>query len=918
MDNEIRINNASIVFLQETRLKERHILQLSRMKLIRSDDGVGTVIGVKSGIWTQRKWINQIKTCNYTATVIRLMGSEILLINIYVPPKIVALSLREDLEAIAEAASCYRGCIVGGDWNAKHRSWAVTLLDQENTNGHNLRKWLDDHPQFTLRHTGKHTYRDKSNLDMFISHGVADGEAYRLPASWCHSPILLRTNLRESKLKTTDTVTRHTYAGTDWEEVKHEVTKSLMYTELARERVMEAAEIDEVVREVTEKAKLIKEKYVRKRELKQRDLAPISEGARRLIKTRRQLVKAKQRLASWDPALTAELNIRIKRLSRQIERVIAVNEEKCLNERLADIKLNTNTFVQIKALCGKKELKYQLEKDGVRLETNCERAAIVKDYLEELYRKLIPNNINSENIEKNAADLGKHKGEECFGVGLDCYNRGGAPELTTTEEITDILKRMNNKKSEGKDGLSSFYLRKMPEIFSRLTAGIFNHCLQRGYFPNEWKKAIIIPLPKKGKSKRPEDLRPISLLSNWGKMLEEVILRRMKNDEDEITQVPSHQFAYRKGHSVVHAIDLLNGEIEEARARRTATAIGVLDLNKAFDSVWTEGLLDKLQAAKINTKVLAILSSFLRDRKAAVRIAEDQSSEFEVNRGVPQGSKLGPVLYTIYVAEVGLVTSNNLGIIQYADDIVIWQKGRTATALTSGISNGIMQIKEHLGRWGVQVNPKKTKFTVVSSSGKMGGKVVENALEIGIEGGSVKGSMEVKYLGSLINTEATSSASMKKAINNMNTATSMIYWLLKKKELSQKVKCTMYKVLIRPTATFGSAAWRGYNKADLEALQVKERKILRRITGKYRDERGKYHSNKVLYKEAGIKFDIAAVISRQRERFLERREDHRNEWYRNRMKEISRRIESLNRTNEYTRATEEWKAAGRKWTETDM
>lgn len=176
----------------------------------------------------------------------------------------------------------------------------------------------------------------------------------------------------------------------------------------------------------------------------------------------------------------------------------------------------------------------------------------------------------------------------------------------------------------------------------------------------------------------------------------------------------------------------------------------------------------------------------------------------------------------------------------------------------------------------------------------------------------------MKYLGSLINTEATSSASMKKAINNMNTATSMIYWLLKKKELSQKVKCTMYKVLIRPTATFGSAAWRGYNKADLEALQVKERKILRRITGKYRDERGKYHSNKVLYKEAGIKFDIAAVISRQRERFLERREDHRNEWYRNRMKEISRRIESLNRTNEYTRATEEWKAAGRKWTETDM
>lgn len=74
-------------------------------------------------------------------------------------------------------------------------------------------------------------------------------------------------------------------------------------------------------------------------------------------------------------------------------------------------------------------------------------------------------------------------------------------------------------------------------------------------------------------------------MSNWGKLLEDVLIARLKDEHDEIIGMPPHQFAYRKGHSCTHVIDLLNCEIEEAQSRSRNTLICAMDLTKAFDSV---------------------------------------------------------------------------------------------------------------------------------------------------------------------------------------------------------------------------------------------------------------------------------------------------------------------------------------------
>lgn len=86
---------------------------------------------------------------------------------------------------------------------------------------------------------------------------------------------------------------------------------------------------------------------------------------------------------------------------------------------------------------------------------------------------------------------------------------------------------------------------------------IINNCIANGYFPKKWKEAEIIPLQKKKKTESPNDYRPISLLSNLGKILEEVIILKMKDEDGEVKGTPENQFAYRPRNSAVNAVDIM-------------------------------------------------------------------------------------------------------------------------------------------------------------------------------------------------------------------------------------------------------------------------------------------------------------------------------------------------------------------------
>lgn len=143
------------------------------------------------------------------------------------------------------------------------------------------------------------------------------------------------------------------------------------------------------------------------------------------------------------------------------------------------------------------------------------------------------------------------------------------------------------------DVLSNFILRKMPEVLWGISKVVINNCIAKHYFPSCWKQAAIILLPKTT-AEAPKDFWPISMLSKWGKILEVAIIDRMKDENGNIEGVPDYQFGNQKGHSAVHAVDLMYKESNNAWRRGMSMGLCSIDISKAFDSVWADGLIYKV------------------------------------------------------------------------------------------------------------------------------------------------------------------------------------------------------------------------------------------------------------------------------------------------------------------------------------
>jgi hypothetical protein len=125
-------------------------------------------------------------------------------------------------------------------------------------------------------------------------------------------------------------------------------------------------------------------------------------------------------------------------------------------------------------------------------------------------------------------------------------------------------------------------------------------------------------LPKPGKNhKEVNNYRPITTTS---KLLEKCIAPRLRENLDDNDIIPSTQFGFRQGHSTIHQLQRISEIIERGYESKQYTTIAFLDISKAFDKVWIQGLMYKLLKIKLPTNICAILFSFLNDRTFNVKV----------------------------------------------------------------------------------------------------------------------------------------------------------------------------------------------------------------------------------------------------------------------------------------------------------
>lgn len=249
--------------------------------------------------------------------------------------------------------------------------------------------------------------------------------------------------------------------------------------------------------------------------------------------------------------------------------------------------------------------------------------------------------------------------------------------FVTLDKLKSKIKSLNNKKFSGPDNIPNIAIKNLPNCMLKCLTIILNNALNFGYFPTAWKKDKVIALLKKGKPpNNPTSYRPISLLSNLGKLFETIINDNLMKQCSKLNLIPGIQFGFKKRHSTMHAVHKLISEANWVLSNKLCMGACLIDLEKAFDSVWTEGLLSKLLNKKVPRYLVKLTEDFSNNRSFKV-FNHDGYSEKNVliNNSLPQGAINFPILFNIFTNDLLTLYDNhkvNCHLMAFADDLIVY------------------------------------------------------------------------------------------------------------------------------------------------------------------------------------------------------------------------------------------------------
>ena len=285
-------------------------------------------------------------------------------------------------------------------------------------------------------------------------------------------------------------------------------------------------------------------------------------------------------------------------------------------------------------------------------------------------------------------------------------------ELSAPITMDEIRKALTKLKAAGKsadfDGIHPKMLKQSTNFFLIALYSLFNKVLESHQWP--WGSSnLVIFLKKPGKNCYTDtgSYRPITISSHVGKTLERIMEARLRALVEHWSILPTTQFGFREGRgTLMYLLKLLTELTHHVKAKRHTAAL-FLDLQKAFDTVWHQGMIYRLEELGIKGNFLQLINSFLTTREISLKVNSYTHPAQKCTVGLPQGSVLSPLLFIIYIRDM-LEHTSGTGL-QYADDCTVLFTANSSEDLQDICKSNCDNIQKWMDKWRLKVNYQKTE-----------------------------------------------------------------------------------------------------------------------------------------------------------------------------------------------------------------
>ena len=279
----------------------------------------------------------------------------------------------------------------------------------------------------------------------------------------------------------------------------------------------------------------------------------------------------------------------------------------------------------------------------------------------------------------------------------------------TDNDILLLIRKLNPNKASGSDGISAQMLLVCDESVVLPLKIIFKNILETSVYPDMWKLADVTPIFKKEDKQLVKNYRPISLLPICGKIFEKLVFNSLYTYLSSNNLITKNQSGFIPGDSCTNQLLFLINEIHEAFENKSSLEVRAvfLDISKAFDKVWHEGLLFKLRRNGVSGKLLKFFESYLQNRKQRVVLNGFYSDFSTIESGVPQGSVLGPLLFLVYINDLEKNVISNVKF--FADDTMLYSVVHDPKKSASDLNHDLEIINRWAHQWKMSFNPDPNK-----------------------------------------------------------------------------------------------------------------------------------------------------------------------------------------------------------------